>query len=228
MRDKPIDSLEAAMKGLRDLYDRREAARLAARRGPRGSYRPAPQRNRAIAELALVREPIPGDRRGAERWITYSAAREEFLEIRNHPKLAELSRTVGLCDPDALNGYVAFPRRTAPRLPPGTGSLLKFIPVHGGISYAAKDGYMAVWGFDTMHFRSENEPRTDRDWMRAQCGMLHRGLLLAETLWPEFKRATNERRAELAQQLLDLLPEQPLLERIGFEGLLSLLTGEVG
>jgi hypothetical protein len=139
--------------------------------------------------------------------------------------MSEFSKTV--CDADALNGYVAFPKRRAPHIPPGTGSLTSYIPVHGGVTYASKDSFAAVWGFDTMHSGSEHEPRGDKDWILANCVILYRGLLLAAKLWPEFRRAGRDRRMVLAQQLLDLIPEQPLMEKLGFEALINLMCGKV-
>jgi hypothetical protein len=132
-----------------------------------------------------------------------------------------------LCDPDALNGYVAFPKRSAPQVPAGFGNIVQYIPVHGGINYATKDAFAAVWGFDTLHLNSELQPRTDPDWIRGQCLILYCGLRRAEKLWPEFRRATLKRRAELAQELFGILPGTPLRDA-GFTALCNLVMGKVG
>jgi hypothetical protein len=221
------DELNRATAKLNRMMERREAERRAARFRPDGKLRPAESRNRHIAGEALVREPIP-DGYGAEFWITYTGMRESWLELRTSPIIAKLPEAMKLGDPDALNGYVAFPKRHAPRLPAGTGNIVQYIPVHGGVTWARKDSFMAVWGFDTMHHRSEHEPRTNQDWIRAHCWILYRGLMLAEQLWPEFRRASQSRRAELAQQLLDLVEEQSLGDKLGFEGMISTLFGRVG
>lgn len=206
------------------LPARRAARARAERRTPEGRFRPRRSSNREIASRALVREPIR-DGGGAELWITYNRGREEWLRLRDNPALAGIAE---ICDPDALNGYVAFPKRRAPRLPAGTGHLVQFIPVHGGVTYAVKDGYMAVWGFDTMHSKSQDEPRADRDWIRAHCLILYRGLVLAEKLYPEFKRATPQRRGAIADQLLALVWESPLPGKLGTEALINLLGGRIG
>jgi hypothetical protein len=221
-----LRDLHNASQALRQMQWERDTERRAARRW-NGKLVPATSQNRAIAEAALVREPLPGNR-GAELWITYSASREAALALRADRAMARLELATTLLDPDALNGYVAFPKRNAPRVPRNTGNIVQYIPVHGGITWAVKDSYMAVWGFDTMHWASSEQPRSDRDWIRANCHLLYRGLLLAEELWPEFRRATQERRAELAQRLLDLVGEQPLIDRMGFQALIGLLTGRVG
>jgi hypothetical protein len=214
----------AASALLRRMNARREAARKAARLKPDGSLALARSANAHIAQAALVREPVPNGR-GAEFWITYCAGRDEFLRLRDDPAFSKLT----FCDPDALNGYVAFPKRQAPSLPRSTGNIVQYIPVHGGVTWARKDSFMAVWGFDTMHATSEREPRTDQDWIRANCWVLYRGLLLAAKLWPEFRRASQKRRAELAEELLDLVGEQPLMEKLGFEALIgTFLGGRVG
>ena len=222
------EELAKAATALRRIQERQEARRRAARYRPDGKLRPTASRNRGIVEDALVREPVPGGH-GAEFWITYTPGREEWLRLRDDPILAQLPELSKHLDPDALNGYVAFPKRRAPRLPANrTGNIVQYIPVHGGVSYAVKDSFMAVWGFDTVHARSEEQPRTDRDWIRANCWVLYRGLLLAEKLWPEFRRAPQSRRAEIAEQLLALIEEQPLSEKLGFEAMIGVLFGRIG
>jgi len=197
------EELAKANATLRRMMARREAERRAARLRPKGTLLPAQSPNRYIAEHALVREEIPGSA-GAEMWITYGGMRETWLKMMGKGVLINLPETRKMCDPDALNGYVAFSKRYAPRVPQNsTGNIVQYIPVHGGVTWARKDSYMAVWGFDTMHANSENQPRTDRDWIRANCWVLYRGLLLAEQLWPEFRRASQPRRADLVDQLLD-------------------------
>ena len=220
------DELDASFVALRRFQISREAKRRAARLWPDGKFKPEAPRNRLIAEVALVREEIPGSA-GAEFWVTHTSGREEFLRLREDPKLANIAN--GFLDPDALNGYVAFPKRHAPRLPKSDANIVQYIPVHGGVSYARKDAFAAVWGFDTMHAGSENEPRTDQDWIRANCWILYRGLILAARLWPEFRRAGQPRRIELADRLLALVEEQPLIDKLGFGAQLNMLiTGRVG
>ena len=87
----------------------------------------------------------------------------EFLRMRQDPAL---ENTEAWLDPEALNGYVAFPKRHAPRLPVNYQNLVQYMPIHGGVTYVRKDSYAAVWGFDTMHLDSAALPRTDCDWMR--------------------------------------------------------------
>jgi hypothetical protein len=207
---------------IRRFTARREAERKAARFKPDGSLALAVSDNARIAEGALVREPVPNSH-GAEFWISYSGARDDFLRLRDDPATSQFAASI--CNPDALNGYVAFPKRAAPRLPPGTGNIVQYIPVHGGVTWARKDSYMAVWGFDTMHVYSERQPRTDKDWIRANCWLLYRGLLLAAKRWPEFRRASQRRRAEMVEELLDLVGEQPLMEKLGFEAMVGMFLG---
>jgi hypothetical protein len=218
------EELQKATQALKRIEARREAERRAARFRPDGKLRPTESGNAEIARHTLEWEAIPHSR--AEIWITYTGRREEWMRVRNDPNLTEASRSL---DPDALNGYVAWPKRHAPRIPHNdTGNIVQYIPVHGGITWACKDSYAAVWGFDTMHHASEKQPRTDKDWVRANCWVLYRGLLLAEKLWPEFRRASQDRRAQIAQQLLDLVEEQPLVEKLGFEAMVGMLFGRVG
>lgn len=220
------EELAKANALLKGILARREAHRHAARFRPNGTLVPAGSRNAWIARHALVREAIPGSR-GAEMWITYTGLRDSWLRMREDKDLcAQLPELMKMSDPDALNGYVAFPKRHAPRVPHNdTGNIVQYIPCHGGVTLACKDSFMAVWGFDTTHCNSENEPRSDKDWIRANCWILYRGLLLAEMLWPEFRRASQPRRAEIAEQLLALVDEQSLRDKLGFNAMITTLFG---
>lgn len=218
-----MDELINLSRKLRWSDQRREAERKQARFDDRGRLKPRIIGNASIRESALERKPIDDGR--AEIWITYTGMREAWLQLRsNSAVVKQLPELLKTADPQALNGYVAFPKRRTPKLPPEAKELTKYIPVHGGITYACKDSLAAVWGFDTMHYGSENQPRTERAWIRANCWILYRGLLLAEQLWPEFRRASETRRVELAQQLLDLVPEQPLGEKLSTEAMISVLS----
>jgi hypothetical protein len=210
---------------LRWRQQQRETERRRARFDSHGRYKPRDSRNEYIASQAIRCESLSG---GVEFWITYNGNREQWLHMRKDPRLSAMPELMKHMAPEALNGYVAFPKRRAPRLPPGTGNIVQYIPVHGGVTWAHKDSFAAVWGFDTGHAGSEDEPRTDQDWILGNCFVLYRGLTLAAKLWPEFRRAGQKRRAALAQELLDLIPEQPLNQKLGFEALLNTLSGEVG
>ena len=223
--DEHIAQATELLRKLRWRSEAREAGLRSARRDSGGRYRPAVSGNREIAHRAILIQPVPGDPT-VEFWVTYTPLREEWLRLREDPRTRDL---IGEhCNPDALNGYVAFPKRHAPRLKMGSGNIVQYIPVHGGITYMEKDSVAAVWGFDTQHLSSEKEPIAEPEWVVANCWILYRGLKLAAKLWPEFRRAGNMRRAELAQQLLDLVEEQPLGDKLGFEAMLSVLTGRIG
>ncbi|HEY1897029.1 MAG TPA: hypothetical protein VGG62_12180 [Terracidiphilus sp.] len=209
------------------MKQRKTAARIAARTDPAtGKLAKTVSNNAYIRSKAIVVEPMIS-RRGAELWITYNGARGDFLRMR---KEFAPTRASTFCDPDALNGYVAFPKRHAPRMPITTGGIVKYIPVHGGATWACKDATAAVWGFDTMHAGSENVERTNQDWIRYQCHVLHHGLEIAEELWPKFKRATQAQRAEMAQQLfdIDVAASGRTTDRLGFEAMLGILFGRIG
>jgi hypothetical protein len=221
---KALHSLAEQMRWAEQ--DRKAEARRARFHPATGKLVPRPEsNNRYIRDRALICEPI--GRRGAELWITYSPLREGALQMREHPELAAFT----FIDPDALNGYVAFPKRHPPRLPISTGHLVQYIPVHGGVTYATKDAFAAVWGFDTHHAGSEEVPRADPDWVKYQCHILYHGLEVAAKLWPRFRREQNQnKRAEMAQGLfdIDVAASGSLKDRIGFEALLSLLAGRIG
>jgi len=107
-------------------------------------------------------------------------------------------------DPDALNGYVAFPKRKAPKIPRTANGIVRYIPVHGGVTWGRKDGFACVWGFDTGHHNSLEVPRTDPDWIMKECLILLAGIRKAEELFPRYKRAGREERLEIGQMIYDV------------------------
>ena len=94
------------------------------------------------------------------------------------------------------NGYVCFPKR--PTQETGYNGLLTYVPVHGGITYAEADDTGMVYGFDTMHDRSEQYPITDPKWIKAQCEVMARGVLLAAELEPEYFAISEDKPQERA------------------------------
>jgi hypothetical protein len=184
--------------------------------------------NRHLHDVAIIREPL-GRNGDAELWIAYTGMREEALRLRaTHP---ELEYFHSVCDPDALNGYVAFPKRRGPKLPTHYQGLVQYIPVHGGITYAVKDSFATVFGFDTAHWKSEDQPRTDPEWIRYQCHVLHHGLRMAEELWPKFRKANRDGKIAIAQTLFEECdPAQSgrVSDRLGFTALINLMCGKVG
>jgi hypothetical protein len=201
-----------------------ENARRAARRPEGSRYLPRNSRNAAIRDESIVREPIPESHGAAELWICYTPRRKEFLRLReltrHDEQLAkDLAITRELCDPDALNGYVAFNKRRAPSLPKEC-PLVDFVPVHGGVTYTVKDSIAAVWGFDTLHVNSEKLPRTDQVWIKTQCLVLYEHLTLADRYWPEYRRAGRDRRIEILKDVFGPLREA---QELGMGGMMRMM-----
>jgi hypothetical protein len=138
----------------------------------------------------------------AEIWICYTGGRADALKIRSDKALMK-SLASELMDPDALCGYVAFPKRHAPR---SVDDLYEYIPVHGGVTYQVKDQTAAVWGFDTLHHNSHQYPRTDQDWIRKQCIVLYKGLKHVADISHEWVKANRHRRIELAIGITQIVP----------------------
>lgn len=76
-----------------------------------------------------------------------------------------------------LNGYVVFPDK--PVKEPGYDGILIYVPVHGGITFCHHGEDGSVYGFDTAHCHSENYPRMDKKWIKSECGIMLKGILLA-------------------------------------------------
>lgn len=220
--------LHAATNQLVRKLQEIELRRRAARRPDGKRYIPRKSRNAAIRDESIVREPIPESHGAAELWICYTPGRKEFLRLRERMRHDEqlakaLAITQELCDPDALNGYVAFNKRRAPSLPKEC-PLVDFVPVHGGVTYTVKDAIAAVWGFDTLHVNSEKLPRTDQVWIKTQCLVLYEHLMLCDKYWPEYRRASQKRRLQI---LRDVFGEERGVDELGISGLLGLMGGDV-
>jgi len=108
-----------------------------------------------------------------------------------------------------LNGYVLFPQRPVKTV--GYSGILNYVPVHGGITYAEEEnGVGHVYGFDTVHYNSEQYPRDDEDWIYSQCEVMIKGIRMAADLEDEYMLAgdDNEKKAPLCQKILDICQEQ--------------------
>ena len=105
------------------------------------------------------------------------------------------------------NGYVLFAER--PVKEPDYNGILTYVPVHGGITYAEQDELGMVYGFDTGHCDSGIFPIREPAWIKEQCEIMLKGILLAATLEDEYLLAEgdNEKRAEICQKVADLQPE---------------------
>jgi hypothetical protein len=105
------------------------------------------------------------------------------------------------------NGYILFAER--PVKEPVYHGILTYVPVHGGITYAEQDELGMVYGFDTRHCDSGSYPIRDTTWIKEQCEIMLKGILLATTLEDEYLLAEgdNEKRAEICQKVADIQPE---------------------
>jgi len=90
----------------------------------------------------------------------------------------------------ALNGYVKFPKR--PVVEDGYDGILTYVPVHGGITYAAEDedGGM-VYGFDSLHCDSAQFPRTDPSWVEGECRKMIVGIRKAAEVEKKYLRCVS-------------------------------------
>ncbi len=170
---------------------------------------------------------------GVEYWVVENPVSQECAMLRQREKDGSLPE--GFCErlsmlmemEGALNGYVAFEKRHAPMTIRRRGAgddVFPYVPVHGGITYINKDQTACVFGFDTAHYNSRYVPGKDKNWIRWQCQVLYEGLILAAKIGKHYLRTqSNERRAELVQPLLDLVPEEDL----GFSAIINLLGGQL-
>lgn len=121
-----------------------------------------------------------------------------------------------------LNGYIHFAPK--PLVEPEDGGILRYVKVHGGITYWGNHDGGVVYGFDTGHYQSNNFPITDPGWVREEIFGMMMGIEKAATVEASFLAETDEeKRIAIAQQVCNVRPEVEL----GFGALLNLLGGKV-
>ena len=216
------------LAALHRMEAKRKAAIRLGRRTTHGTYLPRGQaQNQYLTERAIAQGTLPPVRHWRAAWVAaYGGLRETWLRLRDDPNPA--IRAIGERGKEAMNGYVLFPKRHAPRV--ASKGLVDFIPVHGGVTYQVKDRAAAVWGFDTNHGGiSEKVPRDNVDWVAGQCQLLYTGLITAHEYEREYRRAGRKRRVEIAQFLIQTLDDGRvnLADRLGMGALIPLLFGEM-
>ncbi len=127
-------------------------------------------------------------------------------------------------------GYVRFPRK--PVREEGCGGLLIWVPVHGGLTYAAKKGPEMVYGFDCGHLDDEYDPKCrDRKWLRNECMKMGRAIKLARWLEPLYLLFGSRRwRAYVIELYLWVLHKKygnELDVRDNFGAMIKLLGGKL-
>lgn len=84
------------------------------------------------------------------------------------------------------NGYVEMPRV----MDEDGYDAISAVDVHGGATFfQALDDDTCIYGFDTMHYNSENYPVTDIDWIESECMKLYKGVM--ELAGKEVNESTN-------------------------------------
>lgn len=95
---------------------------------------------------------------------------------------------------DHYCGYCIFPKR--PVKEPGYNGILRYVPVHGGITYdnERSDGTMC-YGFDCGHIDSPSGPT--EDWLTGQCEMMADSIKAARRIENQYLLAEgdNDKRA---------------------------------
>jgi hypothetical protein len=89
-------------------------------------------------------------------------------------------------------GYVRFPKR--PLKEKGYKGIVRFVPVHGGVTFAEKDrdGSM-VYGFDCAHNGDDERPECkDLEWLKAETERLGVSLAIASRYEKELARVKTK------------------------------------
>jgi hypothetical protein len=91
-------------------------------------------------------------------------------------------------------GYARFSER-----PVKEGSILSYVPVHGGITLEQTDdqGGM-IYGFDCAHASDFEDPRTrDIGWLKEECERMARAIIIASEYEDEYLAASAEEKADI-------------------------------
>lgn len=158
-----------------------------------------PQRNAHIKSLAVKEGTITIDKKSYQYWVVPAPV------------------FVG-----GYNGYVVFPKR--PVKERGYDGILSYVPVHGGITYANNDKLGMVYGFDVLHYNSDDIPKNDMKWTKKQCKIMIKGILVSSKVEKAYRKGkSNEEKTEYIQKVADVNHTND----IGFGAMINLLSGEL-
>lgn len=162
---------------------------------------------------------------GIEYWIVprthMRSAAEELTQMAKTDPTLQYAAEVLRNHARGFNGYVVFPSN--PTCQPEYGGLLKYVPVHGGITWQHEDDLGCVFGFDTAHITSGDRPIESKPWIKRQCEIMIVGIRKAAELELKYIGAkSDEERLAFAQQVFDVAKG----EGLSFDAMLSLTFGE--
>lgn len=151
---------------------------------------------------------------------------EEFEEVESgHIKIRgqklRFRITHGM---EGLNGYVTFPKR--PVREEAYEGILLYVGVHGGITYADElDNGEMEYGFDTVHYRSEDFPRDDPKWILGQIRLMAESIIVASEVEDAYLRCkTNMGKAKHVQKVRDVAGDNADLS---FGAMINMLGGKI-
>lgn len=122
----------------------------------------------------------------------------------------------------ALNGYIMFDKKPVKEC--GYSGIISYVPVHGGITYCEHDENCSVYGFDTLHYNSEQFPRTDTNWIKQQIEIMLNGIIKAAEVETKYlKCVSNKGKAKYCQMVSDIAPET----EYNFGVMINLLSGKL-
>ena len=104
---------------------------------------------------------------------------------------------------------------------------LTYIPVHGGITYAKKDEYGYVYGFDCVHSGDEDNPNLkDINYIAKQCELLGDMLFYCKEHKDKYDKAnTNQEKSIIIQDFIEKFPQAE--QKLNFGALINLIGGKI-
>ena len=125
---------------------------------------------------------------------------------------------------NTLNGYLYFEKK--PVRKDGYYGLLRWVPVHGGITLAKEEGKGMIYGFDTLHHNSREYPRTSHDWIKKQIKLMLKGILKAKDVELKYLKAIRQStKIKYAQMVLDV--DENHENEFSFGAMIGILCGKV-
>lgn len=129
---------------------------------------------------------------------------------------------------NALNGYILFESKHShtkkPVLENGYNGILSYVPVHGGITFCSHSKEGSFYGFDTIHFNSENFPRLDIKWIKSQIEIMLKGILIAKKVEKKYLQScSNKQKIKYCEMVFNVNPT----EEFNMGITLNLLSGRL-
>jgi hypothetical protein len=129
------------------------------------------------------------------------------------------------CDGRHLCGYVAFPAAETPADWSGNydADALQYLAIHGGLTFAEREGDWCVFGFDCAHSGDKDNERLRKpEYVMGLARQMRDQMVAYRERLTEWRAAPRERRIEIIDEITKLAS---IKTQYGFGAMIDMLSG---